>query len=145
MELEKLYSNLSKLDVVDLAISILENDLGEFIADLNRKQMADKGQRSDGSQLSPEYTDLTEWFKRFKSGTAAITSHVTLFDTGELHKSIFTSIISDSLVLDSNDWKVSDLTDKYGEFLGLTDESISELNDKFYPIFIEKLENEILG
>lgn len=144
MDLDKLYSNLSNLDVIDICVEIIENDLSEFINDLNRKQMADKGKRSDGSQLSPEYTDLTEWFKRQKSGTAAITGHVTLFDTGDLHKSIFSGIVSDSLVLDSNDWKVSELTQKYGEFLGLTDESIKLFQDKFNPLFIEKLESAIL-
>lgn len=144
MSIENIYNNLKRLDVVALAIDILENDMAEFIANLNRKQMAEKGQRSDGSQLSPDYENITKDIKSRKSGTAGIYEHVTLFDTGDLHRSIFTSIIGDSLVMDSNDWKVSDLTDKYGEFLGLTDESQNELRAMFMPIFIKRLEDAIL-
>ena len=144
MELERLYNNINSLDVVKLAIEIFENDLAEFIADLNRKQMADKGQRSDGSKLTPDYSGFTELMKRPKSGTAGITSHVTLYDTGELHKSIFAQVVGNEIVLDSKDWKVFDLTDKYGDFLGLTPESITELQNKFMPIFIQKLNNVIL-
>ena len=87
---------------------------------------------------------MTELLKRPRSGIAGITSHVTLYDSGNLHKSIFASVISDSLVLDSNDWKVSELTEKYGEFLGLTPESIKLLVEKFNPIFIKRIEDAIL-
>lgn len=144
MDLDKLYSNLSRLDVIELAIDILENDLSKFIADLNGAQLAEKGQREDGSELSPDYSPVTELLKRPRSGIAGITSHVTLYDTGNLHKSIFASVISDSLVLDSNDWKVSELTEKYGEFLGLTPESIKLLVEKFNPIFVKRLEDAVL-
>ena len=144
MDLQRLYNNVNNLDVVDLAISIFETELSEFIADLNRKQMADKGQRSDGSQLTPDYSEFTELMKRYKGGTSGITSHVTLYDTGELHKSIFAQVIGKDLILDSKDWKVSDLTEKYGEFLGLTPESIIYLKEKFMPIFIQKLNDRIL-
>lgn len=144
MELEKLYSNLSQLDLVTLALDILENDLGEYIADLNRSQLADKGVGSDGSALTPEYSGLTEIMKQRRSGTAGIISHVTLFDTGELHNSIFVTAIGDSILLDSKDSKVLELTQKYGEFLGLTPESIEALQVKFMPIFEQKMYGKIL-
>jgi len=142
MDLAALHKNVSELDAVDLAIEVFE-ELEEFIADLNREQMAKYGQRADGSDLSPEYTFLTEYLKKDKSGVSGITSHVTLYDTGELHKSIFANI-SETIILDSNDWKVSDLTAKYGEFLGLTPESIIKLRNKFTPIFLDKFYGKIL-
>jgi len=142
MELQRLHANVSGLDVIELAIEVFES-LNEFIADLNREQMSVKGQRADGSLLEPEYSFLTEFLKKDKSGTSGITTHVTLFDTGELHKSIFANI-SDTIILDSNDSKVSELTDKYGEFLGLTPESIIKLREKFLPIFWDKFYERIL-
>jgi len=142
MDLKQLSNNISDLDVMDLAIEVFES-LEEFIADLNREQMAVKGQRNDGSEMTPEYSFLTEYLKRGKGGTSGVTTHVTLYDTGELHKSIFANI-SETIILDSNDSKVSELTDKYGEFLGLTPESIIKLREKFLPIFWEKFYERIL-
>ena len=144
MNLNQLYSNLKGLDIWQIVTDIMENDLDDFIADLNRKQMAEKGQRADGSKLTPDYANVTKSIKSDKSGIGGIYEHVTLFDTGELHKSIFTSVIGKSIIMDSEDWKVSDLTDKYGEFLGLTPESIDKLKEKFLPLFYDKLNAEIL-
>jgi len=143
MDLKQLHANVSSLDVIDLAIEIFE-ELNEFIADLNREQMAAKGQMNDGSQMQPEYSFLTEYLKQGKGGTSGITTHVTLFDTGELHKSIFANV-SETIILDSNDSKVSELTDKYGEFLGLTPESIIKLREKFLPLFWDKFYERILA
>jgi len=142
MDLAALHKNVSELDAIDLAIEVFES-LEKFIADLNREQMAVKGQRNDGSQMTPEYSFLTEYLKNGKGGTSGITTHVTLYDTGELHKSIFTNI-SETIILDSNDSKVSELTDKYGEFLGLTPESIIKLREKFLPLFWERFYGKIL-
>jgi hypothetical protein len=144
MNLDKLYSNIKSVDLWDIAADIIENDLSDFIADLNRSQMADKGQRSDGSLLKPDYTYLTKDIKSDKSGTSGIIEHVTLYDTGELHKSIFASLPQKSLILDSEDWKVEDLTEKYGEFLGLTDESILQLKERFEPLLLERMYEQLL-
>ena len=144
MNLDALYSNLKSIDLWGIATDIIENDLGDFIADLNRAQMADKGQRSDGSLLKPDYTNVTKDIKSDKGGTSGIIEHVTLYDTGELHKSIFASMPQKSIILDSEDWKVDELTEKYGEFLGLTDESIMKLKEKFEPLFLDKVYEQIL-
>jgi hypothetical protein len=144
MNLDQIYSNIKGLDIWQIVTDIMENDLGVFIADLNRKQMADKGQRSDGSQLSPDYATITKIIKSNKSGISGIYEYVTLYDTGELHKSIFTSVVGTSIILDSENWKVDELTQKYGEFLGLTDESIDKLKEKFKPLFFNKLHEQIL-
>ena len=144
MNLNQLYGNIKGLDIWQIVTDIMEKDLGVFISDLNRKQMADKGQRADGSKLTPDYTNVTKEIKSDKSGLSGVYEHVTLYDTGELHKSIFTSVIGDSLILDSEDWKVEDLTQKYGEFLGLTDESIDKLKVKFLPLFFNRLYEQIL-
>lgn len=144
MNLVQLYSNIKGLDIWQIVTDIMEKDLGVFISDLNRKQMADKGQRADGSKLTPDYANVTKEIKSDKSGLSGVYEHVTLYDTGELHKSIFTSVIGTNIILDSEDWKVDELTQKYGEFLGLTDESIMKLKEKFEPLFLDKVYEQIL-
>ena len=143
MKLQRLANNLNKLDLVDLSVKVFES-MEEFIADLNRKQMAKKGLRSDGTELEPDYSSFTVDYKLDEGqGTGKIVDHVTLFDTGTMHKSIFAEIFPDEIVLDSNDPKISDLEDKYGEFLGLTDESIEivrkEFLKRFTPLFYEAI------
>jgi hypothetical protein len=127
-----------KLDFMEIAEqTLLEMD--DFIADLNRKQLAE-GKRSDGSDITPEYSGLTELLKRPKSGLSGVTSHVTLFDTGSFHKSIVADIYSGSLILDATDGKTSELMEKYNEkILGLTKESIIVLRNEFYPKYITKI------
>jgi len=143
MDLVKLHSNLKQLDVVDLAIEILD-ELEDFIADLNRSQMYDKGQRSDGSDISPDYTALTvELKERFGSGKGKRTDHVTLYDEGSFHKSIFSSVTIDKIVLDASDNKTDELLGKYGEVLGLTDESIEKLKAEFNKRFWPRFKNAI--
>lgn len=145
MDLNQLYRNLKKLDVEKLAIKILNTkEFRVFMADLNRSQLADKGVNDDGDKLEPEYTEVTNIIKTASgSGTGAITSHVTLFDTGELHKSIFATV-DEEISLSSHDSKVPELSAKYGEFLGLTEESLKKVQEKFNPVFIEKLNESIL-
>ena len=144
MNISQLHSNLKKLDVVDLAVEVLE-ELDKFISDLNRNQMAQDGQRSDGTQLDPDYSPFTVDIKSEKGrGIGSITDHVTLYDSGEMHKSIFSTVTVDELILDSNDSKIDDLTAKYGTFLGLTDESIKKLQVEFNKLFIPKLYAAIL-
>ena len=144
MNLNQLYGNIKGLDIWQIVTDIMEKDLGVFISDLNRNQMADKGQRADGSKLTPDYANVTKDIKSDKSGLSGVYEHVTLYDTGELHKSIFTSVIGKNIILDSEDWKVVELTQKYGEFLGLTDESIEKLKERFLPLFFKKLYEQIL-
>jgi len=143
MDLIRLQSNLSKLDVVDLAYTILD-DMSDFIADLNRKRLAEEGKNSDGVDLFP-YADLTiELKQKYGKGIGRITDHTTLFDTGALHKSIFASVISDELIVDATDPKTDELEDKYGEFLGLTAKEIELVHNEFIKRFIPALENAIL-
>jgi hypothetical protein len=144
MDLIALDSNLKKLDVVDLTVSIFD-DMEEFIADLNREQLAKYGVNDDGDSLEPEYAEDTIWSKQRKSGTASITGHVTLFNTGDLHESIFSMISGDELILGSHDEKVGQLTTKYGEFLGLTKENQEKVRVEFLKRFEPALIQGIYG
>lgn len=142
MGLAEINSNLKKMDTVDIMVDVLD-ELSEFIADLNRSQLA-SGKREDGSDIEPEYTSLTEILKRPKSGLAGVTSHVTLFDTGQFHKSIFASVFSDEILLDSKDSKLGKLESKYKNILGLTKESTEKLKQKALPLFWNKFYEQLL-
>ena len=142
MDLISLRNNLKSYTVVDAMVDTLD-ELEDFIADLNRNQLAE-GKRDDGSDLSPEYKDITKDIKSRKSGLAGEIDHVTLFDTGALHKSIFSSVSYPEIILDSKDPKLGELEGKYQNFLGLTKESIKKLREKALPLFWEKYYGEIL-
>ena len=139
MGLITLYEKWSKIDFLDLAgETLLEMD--EFIADLNRKQMDEKGVRADGSKITPEYKEITKLIKDSKGQTI---SHVTLHDTGDFHSSIFADIKSGSLIMDATDSKTSKLLEDYGEVLGLTEESITVLQNEFRPKYIANIEKAL--
>ncbi|RLI44873.1 hypothetical protein DRO61_11630 [Candidatus Bathyarchaeota archaeon] len=137
MDLVKLNRNLKRIDVEQIAVQVLKK-LNKFISDLNREQLALRGENDDGEKLEPEYTTVTKIIKNESGrGTGSIISHVTLFDKGNLHKSIFSTVDKEEIILGSNDSKVGELTQKYGEFLGLTPDSIEKLKAKFLPLFWE--------
>lgn len=143
MDLIKLQGNLAKLDVIDIAVQIFD-DMDSYIADLNRVQLV-AGQNDEGEFLQPEYADITTWLKQmYGKGTGSIIDRVTLYDTGDLHKSIFSSMDGKVLTLDSKDGKVDELEAKYGNFLGLTKQSQELVKDEFLKRFEIKLSDAIL-
>ena len=117
---------------MDIAVKLLsQKRFLKLAADLNREQLAKRGENDEGEPLQPPYTEVTNMIKTmYKQGTASITEYVTLYDTGDLHKSIQAQIVGDELILGSFDEKVGQLTAKYGEFLGLTDDSIKKLQER---------------
>lgn len=132
----------AKLDPISIAGDVLA-DMDDFIEVLNRKQMADKGVRADGTAIEPEYTFNTKDAKSRKSGIASIIEHVTLFGDGPFHNSISSNIINDNVILDASDSKTNELISKYGEVLGLTDESINILRAAFWPKYIARIKKEL--
>lgn len=137
MGLISLYTKWANIDFLDIAADTLLS-MDDYTSGLNRIQLS-KGLRDDGSALDPEYADSTKHIKSNKSGLAGVIEHVTLYDEGDFHKSIFSSIISNSLVMDSEDDKLGILIGKYGDMLGLTKDSISKLRAKFMPIYISNI------
>lgn len=143
MGLLELSDKWNKINFIDLAGDVLAT-MDKFIADLNRDQLIDKGIRPDGSDITPEYTSYTKFLKKtYGNGIGGITDHVTLFGEGNLHKSIFSSVIGDEVILDATDSKTSDLLGKYGDWLGLTDDSINKLRVEFYPKYIAAIEKAL--
>jgi hypothetical protein len=142
MDLIAIHTNLKSISVIDIMVDTLD-ELDSFIADLNRDQLS-KGKRDDGSDIEPEYTDLTKHIKSNKGGLSGVIEHVTLFDSGDLYKSIFTAVSYPEIILDSKDPKLGKLEGKYQNFLGLTKENQKKLKDKTLPLFWDKYYGAIL-
>lgn len=98
--------------------------------DLNLSQLND-GINSDGSSIEPPYRELTREIKKGKGQRSDV---VTLKDEGDFHEGFFIEGESFPVGFWSIDYKVIELTQKYGsEFFGLTRENQSSLNEDLLP------------
>ena len=137
MTLAQFKKDIDRIDVDKIAIQVLKK-LNKFISDLNREQLV-SGVNDDGEKLEPEYSEVTIFIKQKRSGTAGITDRVTLFGKGNLHKSIFSIPSIGEVTMGARDERVMELAQKYGDFLGLTQESIDKVT-----IEADKLITEII-
>jgi hypothetical protein len=145
MDLITLQSNIAKLDVVEMGYNILD-DMSDFIADLNRKRLAEKGEDSNSNNIG-DYTETTVILKEaFGRGIGKITDHVTGYNTGESHKNIFASVISDELIVDTTTSQWEEFEDHYNnkEILGLTVKEMQLVSKEFDKRFFKELESAIL-
>ena len=124
--LENLKDKIENLPIKQfLGEAVEENEA--FITDLNAEQMY-KGQRADGSEIEPEYKNLTRQIKQMKGQPF---DRVTLRDTGSFQRKIEIETDRDGFDIFSTDHKEKDLKEKYGnEIFGLTKESKQELKDE---------------
>ena len=96
------------------------------IADANRSQMMDEGIDNKGKQLG-EYSDYSKELKKAKGQE---TEFITLYDTGEFHKSIeLAPSQKNEFVFKSDPIKVGvfgrvDLLSHWPDALGLTEQNI---------------------
>lgn len=120
--------NLEKLIslIPDEVNNIIEFNKQEIL-DLNReKQLFDLGINSDGSRITPFYTNSTVNYKR---KVFMPYNRVTLYDTGSFYKEFDFIKAKNKITIFSRDSKTSDLQDKYGsKIFGLTKEHQLELN-----------------
>lgn len=104
-----------------------------FIENLNRAQLYE-GKRADGSDISPDYTQTTEFIKQSKGQRS---DRVTLRDTGAFYESIFVEVFRDAFDLSADDPKTAELKAKYQPtILGLTEESKQKLIVHIRPQFV---------
>lgn len=144
MRILEMRERFVKLDTDKLCIDAVDHTK-DTIADLNAEQMF-KGLRSDGSEITPDYTDVTIAIKEEKG---QITDHVTLRDKGDFQKELYAAIEGDKLVINSRDPKAAALDKKYskanGSIYGLSGPFRREyLNEKLRPEF-KKLTQNALG
>jgi len=95
----------------------------EALADLQAEQWA-KGLAANGSEILPPYAPYTIEEKKKKTGLAAVTDHVTFYDTGELYKSLRGEAANMKYDITSDNFKFKKAIDRSGvRIVGLTDES----------------------
>jgi hypothetical protein len=105
---------------------------------LNQGQMS-LGKRSDGSEITPSYSDYTIMLKDEKGQESR---WVTLHDTGAFWEDMFMDVNADTFTLGSADSKSEKLEKKYGKkIFGLSKESKKE---EFIPLhFLPELQSRI--
>jgi hypothetical protein len=113
----------------ELQESVIETS-GDIIT-LNQGQMS-LGKRSDGTEITPSYSDLTIMLKDEKGQE---TRWVTLRDTGSFWGDMFVDVNASSYSLSSVDEKTDKLRKKYGDkIFGLSKESKSE---EYIPLYLQ--------
>lgn len=113
----------------DFVTDIVRENEHEFIRLNTDEQLLEKGIDRTGLMIEPGYTPFTV---RLKQAKGQITTHVTLRDTGDYHKSKQLVITGNSIEMIATDEKAGDLRRKYGdEIEGLTDENMQYMIDEF--------------
>lgn len=124
----------NRIQYVKQAIEMFE----EEITQLNYEdQLYRRGITATGEAVSPSYTARTISIKKSKG---QITSHVTLRDTGDFHRSFYIKIGSRSAKIDAGDRKTKELKEKYDGIFGLTQENLLFVNNRYVrPELLKKL------
>lgn len=150
--LYKLIDNIKSLDEKTILDELYARaDVKKYLIYLNtRKQLGQEGVDSDDRPLVPFYATSTIFSKRRKRGVAGVTDHVTLYNTGELYKSWTVERKGNVVIIQSSGRYeggfnvLQHLRETYGQFEGLTDESIDLFIDFLVPLLIEKVRKRIL-
>jgi hypothetical protein len=126
---------------VDLFVMLTASEFEEFIVDLNRSQMEDKGIRGNSTKITPKYVPFTIKVKKAKG---QVFSHVTLTDTGDFSDAMFVEFGDDFFFLGSEDIKTQELVAKYGkEIFGLTKDNQGELSQEMKDSFVKAFRKKI--
>jgi len=112
-------------------------EMEQYLIQLNKEQLGE-GLDSEGRSLG-QYTDATLAIKQQK-GRPAKGYNITLFDTGDFYKSFLVSVIGNSLIMESKDWKESELISSFGQnIFGLTIDKKEEVSKRLYSILDPKI------
>lgn len=125
-EMQRRLKGFELLQEVQDAVADTSNE----IIILNQGQMS-LGKRSDGTEITPTYSDLTIILKDEKGQESR---WVTLRDTGAFWGNMFVDVGNSSYEVGSADAKAVSLEKKYGKkIFGLTKESKSE---EYIPLYL---------
>lgn len=140
MTIKGQYDRMKKVDTNKIVHEALVASK-ETLADINAEQMF-TGKRSDGTDIKPDYADLTIEIKKSKG---QVTDRVTLHDEGDHYAGLYADVKSDKMIFGSTDEKSESLEKKYstrkGSIYGLSDPYKREaLNQKVRPEFKKRIE-----
>lgn len=142
MDLHELHKNFKSFDIREEVREVIR-ETSEQIAELNRGQLF-LGKRPDDSELDP----YSNFYADFKSGLshpiASIVDRRTLYLTGEFWRSIKVKIESEEFNLVSDDAKATQIFDREGEVLGLSNESKDEYQENYFePNLIDRIQTKL--
>jgi len=113
------------------------NENEEFLTTLNKKQLLD-GTKADDTKFKP-YTPTTIKLKKQK-GLPAISTLISLHETGEFWSLFWAKAESGKLIMSSKDKKTDELISRYGESIfGLTKSNFEILGEKIMPLLRQKI------
>lgn len=127
-DLKKRFQGLQGKEI-DLAAKAIDST-GEFAADLNAAQLAE-GLKSDGSKASFTYTPLTIAIKKTRTGLAAVTTHLTNYDTGESYEKLYEKVEGNKVIFGTG-------TDKEAEISERMDDKAFGLSNDNKEIFMKE-------
>ena len=148
--LKEIANRVIALDSSAILVRIFsEKEANEIVLFLQKSQLFDDGERSDGSIIG-YYSDNTRVYKKLDKGWRgkSFENFITLYDTGDFYDSMSVKVLNNGDIEISADGKKdnTDLFEKYGQnIIGLTNESIEELSNYSIPIIIELVRQKIQG
>lgn len=136
MILDELIDKFKNFPVKEILIEAI-NENTEAIEDKNAEQLQ-RGEQPSGAPITPEYSETTVRYKRLRNMPF---DRVTLFETGDFYRGIQARADGDFLTIEGTDIKTSKLEAKYGEILGLSEDSIKEISqDVIVPEMRDKID-----
>jgi len=121
-------------------------EIEEFILELNKEQLYEKGQINVNEPQKREKYSAA--YKRFKERKATFkkTSFVTLRFDGAVYDSFKLIILDKEIIISATDLKWANWLEKnerFGNALGLTEESRKELKSALLPLILVKIRDVI--
>jgi hypothetical protein len=138
-----LIKNLEEVDINNVIEESMNDTVGSF-ARLQRLQML-SGKNSEGRRIG-RYKNAAYARKKYQLSRLAGYGNVDLRLTGDFYRGVTVDPRSNSVVIDSGDYKTEILTDKYGEeIFGLNQEYAGEYSVNYLsPVAVEKIKKQIL-
>jgi hypothetical protein len=133
-----------RIQALDLRTRVPEilQETADAIADQQAEQMF-SGEKSDGGEILPDYTDLTIALKKEKGQP---TDRVTLRDTGSFQNKISVAVKSDRFTISSSDDKTGKLESKYGkQIFGLNTQHLEEYGREVFKPKLKQYIEEVSG
>lgn len=138
---------IKKLQSLDIN-RILDDSIREiedFILELNREQLYEKGQIDVNSPgVKERYAESTKKQKQ-KKATFKKTEFITLRWDGAFYDSFKVIIFEKEFIISATDlkWNYLEANPRFENALGLTDESKSRLRDEILPVIVRRIKDEL--
>ena len=146
--LKEITNRVIALDSSAILVRIFsEKEAKEIVLFLQKSQLFDDGERSDGSIIG-YYSDNTRVYKKLDKGWRgkSFNNFITLYDTGDFYDSMSVKVLRNGDIEISADGQKGEdnLFEKYGQnLIGLTDEHFEELSSYSIPVIIELVRKQV--